>query len=381
MTFAGPACVVAGNEFRIGDEVMTLRNDRRIGVRNGDRGTVIDIDIETRSLGVDFKDRTISLPASYMENGLVTHGYALTVHKAQGLTCDRAFVLGTEDLYREMGYVAMSRGRLSNELYAVGERRIEIEPSHSPTVQDSAEELFVSALSTSKAQSMASTRALAPGPFDGVTDHVIGSEYQALAQQIRSIPADLSRKIDSLKGEIGALQGKLQGLERQRDQAFQTRRSVREALGGRDSRTTAIDRQIYAKHGWINQLTEKLQPLGAQHQRRTRMLIDTEPAKARLSLLDKEIDRRVIARLADAMDSPADYLTARLGKKPEPGEKRESWLDGVKIIERFRLQNGITDEKHALGNKRALDHFVTDQHLSQIVREIDPPTRSRGMRR
>ena len=242
-------------------------------------------------------------------------------------------------------------------------------------------DLHLSALSTSKAQSMASTRALAPGPFDGVTDHEIGVEHQALARQIRSIPADLSRKIDSLKGEIGALQGKLQSLERQRDQALQTRRSVRETLGGRDSRTTAIGRQIYAEHGWINQLTEKLQPLEAQQQRRTRMLIDTEPAKTRLSILDKEIDRRVTARLADAMDSPADYLTARLGKKPEPGEKLESWLDGVKIIERFRLQNGITDVKHALGHKRALDHFVTDQHVSQIVREIDPPTRSRGMRR
>jgi hypothetical protein len=111
------------------------------------------------------------------------------------------------------------------------------------------------------------------------------------------------------------------------------------------------------------------------------MLIDTEPAKARLSLLDKEIDRRVTARLADAMDSPAEYLTERLGKKPEAGEKRESWLDGVKTIERCRLQNAVTDNKHALGRERAPDKFATDEYLSQIVREIDPPTRARGMRR
>jgi conjugative relaxase-like TrwC/TraI family protein len=381
VTLTGPSYVVAGNEFRISDEVMMLRNDKRIGVRNGDRGSVFDVDVATRSLVVAFKDRTISLPASYLESGHVTHGYAITVHKAQGLTCDRAFVLGTEDLYREMGYVAMSRGRLSNELYAVGERRIEIEPSHSPTVQDSPEDLFVSALSTSKAHSMASTHSLAGGPFDGVADQAIGVEYQELAQQIRSIPADVSRQVDSLHKEIAALEAKLQGLERQRDQALQTRRSVRETLAGRDSRTTSVDRKIHAEHGWINQLTEKLRPLAAQQQLRNRMLIDAEPAKARLSLLDKEIDRRVTARLADAMDSPADYLTERLGEKPEAEDKRESWLDGVKTIERYRLQNGVRDNKHALGNKRAPDKFATDEYLSQIIREIDPPTRSRGMRR
>jgi conjugative relaxase-like TrwC/TraI family protein len=381
VTLTGPSYVAAGNEFRINDEVLMLRNDKRIGVRNGDRGSVLDVDVATRSLVVAFKDRTISLPASYLESGHVTHGYAITVHKAQGLTCDRAFVLGTEDLYREMGYVAMSRGRLSNELYAVGERRIEIEPSHSPTVQDSAEELFVSALGTSKAQSMASTHSVAAGPFDSVTDHAIGVEYQELAQRIRSIPTDVSRRVDSLHKEIFALEAKLQGLERQRDQALQTRRSVRETLAGRDSRTTSVDRSIYAEHGWINQLTEKLRPLEAQQQRRNRMLIDTEPAKARLSLLDEEIERRVTARLADAMDSPAEYLTERLGKKPEAGDKRESWLDGVKMIERFRLQNGVTANKHALGNERVPDKFATDEYLNQIVREIDPPSRSRGMRR
>jgi ATP-dependent exoDNAse (exonuclease V) alpha subunit len=41
----------------------------------------------------------------------------MTVHKAQGLTCDRAYVLGTDDLYAEAGYTALSRGRYENRLY------------------------------------------------------------------------------------------------------------------------------------------------------------------------------------------------------------------------------------------------------------------------
>lgn len=82
----------------------------------------------------------------------------MTVHKAQGVTVDRAFVLGSDDLYREMGYVAMSRGRYGNHLYVVGEPTREIEPVHAPSPQRDAEELLVAALSTSRAQTMASAQ-------------------------------------------------------------------------------------------------------------------------------------------------------------------------------------------------------------------------------
>ncbi len=71
------------------------------------------------------------------------------------MTTDRAFVLGTDDLYREMGYVAMSRGRLGNHLYVVGEPTREIEPLHGPSLERTNEELLVAALSTSRAQEMA----------------------------------------------------------------------------------------------------------------------------------------------------------------------------------------------------------------------------------
>ena len=53
------------------------------------------------------------LPLAYLEAGHLDHGYASTIHKAQGATYDRAFVLATESLTREAGYVAMSRARLA----------------------------------------------------------------------------------------------------------------------------------------------------------------------------------------------------------------------------------------------------------------------------
>jgi hypothetical protein len=41
------------------------------------------------------------------------------------MTAQRAYVLGSEDAYREWGYVAMSRGRQLNHFYVVGRGSIE----------------------------------------------------------------------------------------------------------------------------------------------------------------------------------------------------------------------------------------------------------------
>jgi ATP-dependent exoDNAse (exonuclease V) alpha subunit len=115
----GPALVTSDAlELRAGDRIVCLRNDRRLGVVNGTRATITRIDLAARTVeAVDDRGRRMSLPVDYLDAGHVVHGYAITGHKAQGLTCDHTYVLGTESLYREWGYVAMSRGRQSNQLY------------------------------------------------------------------------------------------------------------------------------------------------------------------------------------------------------------------------------------------------------------------------
>lgn len=107
---------VAGKSFAVGDRVVTLRNDHRLGVRNGTLGEVASLEPLFGALVLG--DGTY-LPAGYLRGGHLAHAYATTVHKAQGATVDRAFLLGSDRLYREAGYVGMSRGRLANDLFAV----------------------------------------------------------------------------------------------------------------------------------------------------------------------------------------------------------------------------------------------------------------------
>jgi conjugative relaxase-like TrwC/TraI family protein len=106
---------VEGQAFAAGDKVICLRNDRRLDVLNGTIGTV-----EGRrgnSLVVDTTDGPRVLPDDYLEAGHLGHAYAMTVHKSQGMTVERAFVLSSESLSQESGYVAMSRARESTELF------------------------------------------------------------------------------------------------------------------------------------------------------------------------------------------------------------------------------------------------------------------------
>jgi conjugative relaxase-like TrwC/TraI family protein len=114
----GPMLEVGEQEFGVGDQVLMLRNHRALGLLNGLRGTVSAIDPSHGTMTVALADGVdVAVPRSYLDGGHVTHGYAMTIHKAQGMTVDRAFVLGGDDLYREAGYTALSRARTSTHLY------------------------------------------------------------------------------------------------------------------------------------------------------------------------------------------------------------------------------------------------------------------------
>lgn len=102
--------------FAVGDLVVAGRNNARIGVVNGQRGQLTAIGPDGVTMRTE-EGRTIELPRAYVEGGHLHHGYAITAHRAQGATVDRTFVLGSDELYREWGYTALSRHRQDARFY------------------------------------------------------------------------------------------------------------------------------------------------------------------------------------------------------------------------------------------------------------------------
>lgn len=114
-----------GTQASMGDLIITRRNDRRIQairggwVRNGDRWRVTDVradgSIVAQRLGMTVA-ASVVLSAAYVAEH-VDLGYAITAHRAQGITVDTAHVVVSGSTTRENLYVSMTRGRESNTAY------------------------------------------------------------------------------------------------------------------------------------------------------------------------------------------------------------------------------------------------------------------------
>ena len=117
----GSPLVIAGRPFQVGDQVICTRNDYPNSVRNGTVGTITDIGYRQRGVTISTEEGDRRLESEYLDAGHMRHGYAVTVHKAQGRTCDHGLLLASDDMRREMGYVGLSRGRESNRMYLVAD--------------------------------------------------------------------------------------------------------------------------------------------------------------------------------------------------------------------------------------------------------------------
>lgn len=107
-----------------GDIIRTRKNTRQLRlsrtdfVRNGYRFQILDThkngSIDAKHLGTG---RRVRLPARYVKKH-VTLGYASTIDSAQGLTAKHScHVVGAGALYRQLLYVALTRGRVENHVY------------------------------------------------------------------------------------------------------------------------------------------------------------------------------------------------------------------------------------------------------------------------
>ncbi|MFC4594660.1 Ti-type conjugative transfer relaxase TraA [Sphingobium tyrosinilyticum] len=100
--------------FAAGDRVMFLQNERSLGVKNGTLATVQSVSQARMAVMLDDGRRVAFDLKDY---AAIDHGYAATIHKAQGMTVDKVHVLATPGLDRHAAYVALSRHRGTVDLH------------------------------------------------------------------------------------------------------------------------------------------------------------------------------------------------------------------------------------------------------------------------
>lgn len=103
--------------FDAGDQIVFLKNEGSLGVKNGMIGHVVEA-VANRvvaTVGEGDQRRQVIVEQRFYNN--LDHGYATTIHKSQGATVDRVKVLASLSLDRHLTYVAMTRHREDLQFY------------------------------------------------------------------------------------------------------------------------------------------------------------------------------------------------------------------------------------------------------------------------
>lgn len=106
-------------DFSIGERLYFLKNDSTMNVKNGSLGTLMAVRGNILEIKVDGNDNkeahTIQVDTKIYNH--LTYGYAATIHKAQGVTVDRAYLYASKFIDSHAAYVALSRHRQSVDLF------------------------------------------------------------------------------------------------------------------------------------------------------------------------------------------------------------------------------------------------------------------------
>lgn len=108
---------LGGERIREKDRVLITRNDRLLGISNGDLGTVKRLELITGKMILRL-DNGLEVALPYRHFKHIELGYAVTTHKGQGVTVKNSYVLcGGAMTDREMSYVQASRARKDTRFY------------------------------------------------------------------------------------------------------------------------------------------------------------------------------------------------------------------------------------------------------------------------
>ncbi len=204
--------------FASGDRVMFLRNERGLGVKNGTLGIMEEVSTQSMNVRVD-DGRSVRFDLK--DYAHIDHGYAATIHKAQGMTVDRTHVLATPGMDAHGSYVALSRHRDSMDL-------------HYGSDDFSTRERLDRTLSRDRAKDMASDYDQIDPAQDYAERRGITFRQRVVEIVRRVVPEKLRDRIGGLRSPSNAEPGQERGQRPERGDG-RTRPGDAEAAPGREA--------------------------------------------------------------------------------------------------------------------------------------------------
>jgi conjugative relaxase-like TrwC/TraI family protein len=349
----------AGQTIGVGDEIVSLRNDRHLmtsrglWVRNGDRWTVTAV---TADGGVAVshlagRGRAV-LPAPYTAEHIAL-AYAITTHKAQGLTVDEADTLVDGHTTAEGLYVGMTRGRHRNIALAVTDS-YDFDAHHRrPDVGDAAG-VLKAALARPSAELSAT---------ETLRHQLARSESLAmLAPRLAHVDGILAERPPDRKNDLRALAARRARLEAHHPRLgpLTTRgRDYRQARERLDARQATLEGEQRAYEQWM-----------ADH---------AETFAYRKELATKvAVRRRELG--ARALAEQPGHLVALLGAVPDDPKRAELWRTHAARIEAYREVWSVPPERLTEAPRDGTQYRAWADAV-RLARDLHEITRTRHLDR
>jgi conjugative relaxase-like TrwC/TraI family protein len=353
------AVLADGARASVGDLVITRHNDRRLRslrggwVRNGDRWKVTDVrgdgTLVVRRQGRRWA-ATVALPADYVAEHLDL-GYAITAHRAQGITVDTAHVVVSASTTRENLYVSMTRGRDSNVAYVALDKPDDSHAAPHPddvnartvlygVLQHSGVELSAHQMTEAQQEAWTSISQIA-AEYDTLAASAQRNRWTRLMQASGLSPEHVEEVLSS--DAFGPLAAALRRAEAIGHDVGQ----LLPRLVARRSLDSAVDVAAVLQH---RVETVAKQPPGGRRRKTPALIAGLIPeaqgdmtSEMRIALQERRdlIETRAYELAERAVTERAQWLR-KLGQSPADTRERRRWLQHVATVAAYRDRYGIT---------------------------------------
>jgi hypothetical protein len=369
---SGDPLTINGRQFQIGERVVCGANRLAAGIANGTKGRITTIDHTTGTITLDTDDgEQVILTPGYLGQTLsdgrraLDHAYAITGHKSEGITVDRAFIRGGGHTDQEWGYTVLTRVRTRADLYLVetppvtlahGAEEIDLAPPLTQRPYD----VTIAALGRSSAKRMAidiTTEHTPPDPT-AMTVKELRAERDRLAGLLATRPRPRLFQHDRITTQLHDAERDLAAVREAVEQRRSWLASHERGLAGlvrcdaiKATRQDLSNLTLHEQHltQRVQRLTDQEQQLRRYKQQRAAWHATHETDLDRHHNIVAELGWRTRAQSAARTANTPEWLTGLLGAVPDSVQGRRAWQAAAEQIETYRDRYHI--EKEGLGER------------------------------